>query len=157
MNSPPPLPGSRAMEHQGWHIEPGGERWREAVNVEYKRVAREKNRATEDEKSHTGVSLSFDEGGIWQMIRSAWVVMKGGCSSWWGWRGLLKVHSVPKWLRWHLTSSIPGAFGTASERACISPRVAGYYCGSLSGSGWIPFCTLWLFSGENVQTSRVSY
>ncbi len=75
------------MPHQRWHIEPGGERWRETVNVEYKRVVeREKNRASEDEKRHTSVSLkSSDEGGMWQMKGSTWVVMRGERSSWWRW------------------------------------------------------------------------
>lgn len=51
------------------------------------------------------------------------------------------MYPVPEWMRYHPPSLVPEAFGSASDGASVFARVAGYHYGSLSGSGWIAFCT----------------
>lgn len=81
------LPSQPLQQHL-WcsrHIEPGGERWRETLNVEYKRVEIKNNGASADEK-HTQVfhweALMMEECDKWKGAR---VVMRRGCLSWWRW------------------------------------------------------------------------
>lgn len=128
------------IEHQWWHRESGGERWRDGeCRIQKSRKRKEWGHGWW--KKDMSASLMKEECDKWKGV-----VLRGGAHRD---KALLVVYSLP--------NGWGAAFGSATNRACLSAGVAGYHYGSFSGSGWTNPAYLMTFMWRKCSNLEVTF